>query len=290
MSAYTISLKCPNCGAAMQGDVAVCSYCGAHLQVVPELQQMKLLGFACPRCGTLADKTARYCPNCGEILLIKCPDCRHDIPLSAHVCPNCGLNRVARSLRREADEKRKAIESQAVDRLADLREQVARNETFQRVRDRLSRDAEHLQAEARRLDETASVQSARAVAILVAAFAAPLAFCALVQIIVAAMGKGNAWAVSCLGGIPVFLIMAGVSAVQFAKSREARRKAAEMKDKAADMQLPDAWRNYATAEESRAIQAVLEWSRQQEVGILEERDAALAEVNKWLAESVRGLK
>lgn len=250
---------------------------------------MKLLGFPCPRCGTLSDKTARFCSNCGETLLIKCPECRRDIPLSAHVCPNCGLNRVARSLIHEAEEKRKAIESLTADRLEKLREQVAHDEIFQKVSDRLSREAERLQSEAEQLGQESSRLSARAAVILAVAFAAPFVFCVLIQLVVAATGEGDPWAVSCLSGVPVFLVMTGVSALQFAKSRVARQGAAEMKDKAADMRLPDAWRKYATPEEATAIQAVLEWGKEQEARILQERDSDLALVDKWFKESFNAL-
>lgn len=283
------SLKCPSCGAAMQSDSTTCPYCGVRVELVPELQQMRLLGFPCPRCGTLADKTARFCSECGETLLIKCPDCRKDIPLSAHVCPNCGRNRAAVSIIAEADEKRKRIESQTVARLEQLREDVASHEVFQQVKARLAGEAERLLAEAEQLRQVASSLSARSAAILVVALAAPLVFCGLAHLVIAAIGRGDAWSLSLLGGIPVFLTLAVASAVQFARSLEARREAAKMAERAADMRSPDAWRKYVTPGESDAIKAILEWAKQQEAGILQERDSLLAEVDKWLVESTKAL-
>lgn len=287
---YTISPKCPNCGAALPSGSTDCQYCGARIELAPTLQQMRLLGFPCPNCGTLADKGSRFCSNCGQTLLIKCPGCRTDIPLSAHVCPKCGLNRAAVALIREAEEKRKSIDSQTTTRLEQVQQQIAQHESLRRVKDRLSLEAERLEVDAAQLGQTASNLSGRAAAILGAAFVIPLAFCVLVHLATAALGKGNAWGISCLGGIPAFLVVAAVSARHYVKSQNARRKADTLRNKASDMRTPDAWRKYATPDETKAIETVFEWGKQEESRILQESEAERAKVDRWLEESFNALK
>jgi membrane protease subunit (stomatin/prohibitin family) len=46
----------------------------------------------CPACSQPVTKDAKFCPHCGQQLLVvkKCPYCGEDLPLSARFCSTCG--------------------------------------------------------------------------------------------------------------------------------------------------------------------------------------------------------
>jgi hypothetical protein len=56
------------------------------------------------------------------------------------------------------------------------------------------------------------------------------------------------------------------------------------------MRTPDAWRKYATPDETKAIETVFEWGKQEESRILQESEAERAKVDRWLEESFNALK
>lgn len=55
---------------------------------------------ACPKCQAQVPASSRFCPSCGEQLLVtkKCPSCAKDVDGSAKFCPECGANLAAASV------------------------------------------------------------------------------------------------------------------------------------------------------------------------------------------------
>ncbi len=45
----------------------------------------------CPRCGTLAERTAANCPACGTPLTLPCPGCGQTMPTEYRACTACGF-------------------------------------------------------------------------------------------------------------------------------------------------------------------------------------------------------
>jgi Zn-finger nucleic acid-binding protein len=89
----SVSLHCPNCGAAVGPDAKQCTYCQAALATMscPNCFNRVFIGSAfCPHCGTraarqvAADAAPDKCPRCktvmaavhvGAMALAECPDC-----------------------------------------------------------------------------------------------------------------------------------------------------------------------------------------------------------------------
>jgi class 3 adenylate cyclase len=51
----------------------------------------------CPNCQTQNPRGARFCLNCGTVLMQRCPNCRIELPGGARFCMNCGQPLVART-------------------------------------------------------------------------------------------------------------------------------------------------------------------------------------------------
>ena len=45
---------------------------------------------ACPTCGKILPKTAKFCLECGSPIVRKCPSCGNDLPAGAKFCLECG--------------------------------------------------------------------------------------------------------------------------------------------------------------------------------------------------------
>ena len=64
-----VALKCPNCGAALNRDQLTCQYCGAESILLSDGSTLKFKGeIACPKCGSINEKSSWFCTNCHIIL------------------------------------------------------------------------------------------------------------------------------------------------------------------------------------------------------------------------------
>jgi len=75
-------LDCPHCRSTIGADSRFCPRCGEQLVVVKK----------CPECGKNADAEANFCSGCGHKLTEKprCPNCRKEVVPGTRFCPNCG--------------------------------------------------------------------------------------------------------------------------------------------------------------------------------------------------------
>lgn len=46
-------------------------------------------GVICPKCGHNV-KDAKFCPNCGNKVILECGKCKKAVPLGTKFCPDCG--------------------------------------------------------------------------------------------------------------------------------------------------------------------------------------------------------
>jgi len=45
----------------------------------------------CPKCKTkITDTTLRFCPKCGQKLIVSCSKCTLDFPMGTEFCTQCG--------------------------------------------------------------------------------------------------------------------------------------------------------------------------------------------------------
>ena len=44
----------------------------------------------CSSCGHYSSKSAKYCPECGAVLIEKCPECGEAVCTNDKFCPSCG--------------------------------------------------------------------------------------------------------------------------------------------------------------------------------------------------------
>jgi len=47
---------------------------------------------ACPQCGMVNLKDAKFCESCGSGLTRNCPGCKRENPISTRFCPSCGMD------------------------------------------------------------------------------------------------------------------------------------------------------------------------------------------------------
>ena len=290
----TISVKCPNCGAPLQAKEDSCRYCQAMVLFTPDLQEVRLVGFPCPKCKAPNDKGIRFCSKCGGPLQIKCSSCRHDMPYDAAICPHCRASRVVKSLIAEADERRHQLDQETQQALADVDQQVQQHECFKKVACRLQADAETLKLEAAQVLATKSKSQLLAILSFVGTLLVPLIFCVVTGSLSAIMeSKGHAipgsGPVACC--FPIFLFIAFlVAAIMFqVKVSGIAKKGAALQQKAGEMVAPEAWKTFSNGTERQAIQAVLDWGQEQKNVVLAKQQAHHADIDKWLEDSTDAL-
>lgn len=44
----------------------------------------------CPKCKAKVDPDAKFCPKCGQPLIVTCANCKVDYPLGTKFCKQCG--------------------------------------------------------------------------------------------------------------------------------------------------------------------------------------------------------
>ena len=44
----------------------------------------------CPKCKAKVDPDAKFCPKCGQPLVVTCAGCKVDYPLGTKFCKQCG--------------------------------------------------------------------------------------------------------------------------------------------------------------------------------------------------------
>ncbi len=75
---------CPHCGASLRPGARFCPRCG---------QPVLLSQARCPSCGASLRPEARFCPRCGQPVLLsqaRCPSCGASLRPEARFCPRCG--------------------------------------------------------------------------------------------------------------------------------------------------------------------------------------------------------
>ncbi len=75
-------MACPACQAQIPPDSRFCPKCGEQLVVVRK----------CPSCGRNVDAEAKFCSQCGQDLSSKpaCPSCKKEVVPGTKFCPHCG--------------------------------------------------------------------------------------------------------------------------------------------------------------------------------------------------------
>lgn len=78
----TGKMDCPHCQSPIAADSRFCPKCGEQLVVVKR----------CPNCGKNVDAEAKFCSECGQNLQEKptCPSCNKEVVPGTKFCPNCG--------------------------------------------------------------------------------------------------------------------------------------------------------------------------------------------------------
>ena len=291
------SPKCPNCGSPVLAGETSCKYCQASIVFSPDLQEVRLVGFSCPKCGNTNDKGVSFCARCGTQLIIKCSSCRHDMPLDASICPNCRASRAAKTLIGEADSKRKVVTDRAEAETAEIQRQVDEHPEFKIVAERLAGTATQLEAEATGLSSTRSRYILFSVLSLVLGFVVGMLLSLVINLMlggiayVASSGKsGDIGGMGCC--VMVFFFLASMVVVGYwaFKAISVHSKMQSLLREAVERRGALAWRKYATDDENRVIQSVFKWGEDQTAAIASRKDADLAEIDKWLEDSLNSLK
>lgn len=81
-----VARSCHSCGAGLEADGLVCSFCGASHVVVGGA-----LAVACPRCGAGNSERARHCVQCRAPVVVTCPECRATSPHGSRYCQECQI-------------------------------------------------------------------------------------------------------------------------------------------------------------------------------------------------------
>jgi membrane protease subunit (stomatin/prohibitin family) len=76
------SIMCPSCQFKVPLDSRFCPKCGEQLVVMKK----------CPKCSHNLEAEANFCSNCGHDLIakLKCPKCDTELPEGAQFCTSCG--------------------------------------------------------------------------------------------------------------------------------------------------------------------------------------------------------
>lgn len=87
-----IVLKCPQCGAQLDGNSTRCDHCGTSVRLSEDKGELLGLGVSCPTCGSSNQAGDKHCGNCGEALTSVCPvpKCHEENVVWRKFCRKCG--------------------------------------------------------------------------------------------------------------------------------------------------------------------------------------------------------
>jgi hypothetical protein len=95
---------CESCKISLEPRSLKCRYCYAVLEYSSSEKQLRVIGYACYKCGSLNAKNEAFCGTCGAKLSSLCPWCHNTINFGVVVCPVCKRNVMKHKL--EEDMKR----------------------------------------------------------------------------------------------------------------------------------------------------------------------------------------
>lgn len=285
----TISIKCPNCGAPLQGKEDSCRYCQAMVLFTPDFQEVRLVGFPCPKCKAPNDKGVRFCSKCGGPLQIKCSSCRHDMPYDAAICPHCRASRVVKSLIAEADERKRQADVEAQAANDAINQQVTGHEHFRKIAQRLQSEATELKSQASKLPAEKSKYSMIAILSFIGAFVGPVVLFVLMTAVAAKTTKIVPFGSMCCFPFVLFLALICVGAFFQVRSSRITKEIGNLQQRASEMESSEGWKKYATPEESTYVQQLFKWRTDQQGTIEQNRLARYQEIEAWLDESTDAL-
>jgi len=99
---------CASCKISLEPGSLKCRHCRAILEYSSTDKQLRIVGYACPKCGSVNLKNETLCDACGAKLSGRCPWCHNTINLGVILCPVCKRNIMKRKL---AEETRGTIEN-----------------------------------------------------------------------------------------------------------------------------------------------------------------------------------
>lgn len=271
-----ISPKCPNCGAPFSSDDGYCKYCQAMVSFTPDMQEVRLIGFPCPKCKAPNDKGVRFCVKCGAPLQIKCSSCRHDVSIDAAICPHCRASRVVKSLIAEADEKKRKIDSEMQNSLNSVEQQFVGHEQFKKVAARLVAEAKQIRAEATDLTPQKTKFSGYAIIMFVLCVIGPIG--------------SLVFHAPCIIAFVLLVVFMILGFLFKHMSGDIEKEFVGMQRKATEMESPEGWKKYANPQESAFIQELFKWREEQRKSLDDQKKAKYCEIETWLEESTDDLK
>ena len=113
-------LKCPQCGAQLEGNRTLCEHCGTSVRFSEEKQEFIGLGIACPKCRATNQHGDKHCGTCGEALIFLCPSpsCHEENNIWRKFCRKCGRDIVSFHISILEDFRRKANDEMQRHRMA----------------------------------------------------------------------------------------------------------------------------------------------------------------------------
>ncbi len=92
---------CQSCKISLEPRSLKCRYCHAILEYSSTHKQLRIIGYACPKCGSINLKNETLCGTCGAKLSGRCPWCHNTINFGVILCPVCKRNVMKRKLAEE---------------------------------------------------------------------------------------------------------------------------------------------------------------------------------------------
>ena len=104
-------LKCPQCGAQLEGNRTLCEHCGTSVRLSEDQQELVGIGVACPRCAATNQHGDNHCGKCGEPLTYLCPSpsCHQENSVWRKFCRKCGRDIVSFQISLIEDTRQKSV-------------------------------------------------------------------------------------------------------------------------------------------------------------------------------------